>query len=162
MPASRTGAVSPAKSDQKSGRPMRQHADWQESRARPSTADGFYGDPIDPEIRPLVVALRDDEAVDTLGSCCGHGRAHATVDLALRGVDGTRLFVERLNRVDAELGGSVFLDVALNWSASVATACDFASFPDWIMVALTISEGGLPPSADTLRRVADLYSATKG
>jgi hypothetical protein len=43
---------------------------------------------LDPPIAPLVEALRADSRIATKGSCWGHGRKPAYVDLAVEGLDG--------------------------------------------------------------------------
>ncbi len=58
---------------------------------------------LDPEIAPLVEALRSDRRIVTKGSCWGHGKKPFYVDLAVEGVEGLRVFVERLNRVDRKV-----------------------------------------------------------
>ena len=40
-----------------------------------------------------------------------------------------RVFVERINEVDREIEPDGILDVALNWSEEVATACAFDVYP---------------------------------
>lgn len=115
--------------------------------------------PLDPPIVPLVEALRADARIVTKGSCWGHGRERAYVDLAVEGVAGLREFVARLNLVDRCLRDEAFFDVTLNWSEEVFTSCAFNIFPDWIMLSWTI-EGigrGRSPSAALLAKVASNY-----
>jgi hypothetical protein len=117
---------------------------------------------LDPEIAPLVEALRMDEYVETLGSCCGHGRNNAYVGLAVRGMDGLAKFVGTLNRLRRLTVHEVFLDVILDWSAQSATACYFEKFPDWIMLSLEIEGPDGPPTERLLRRVAAAYYEAGG
>ncbi len=120
--------------------------------------DDIY-DPLDPEIEPLVLALRADPRILTKGSCWGHRKRPASVDLAVDGLDGLRVFVRRINEVDREIEPDGILDVALNWSEEVATACAFDVYPTWIMLSLTIEGIGKngAPSAALLARVAASY-----
>ena len=124
--------------------------------ALPIRPHGEIYAPLDPEIAPLVGALRGDGGVLTMGSCWGHGKEPAYVDLAVEGIAGLHMFVERLNQVDREVGPEAILDVALNWSHEVATACAFEVFPNWIMLSLKIEGVGRngAPSAALLKRIA--------
>ena len=119
----------------------------------------FRGQKIDKEILPLIQALRGHPSVLTLGSCSGHRKAHAYVDLAVDGVAGLHGFVSALNRVHDEFEDEIMLDVALNWSEEVATACDFENYPDWVMLSLTIeSRAEAPgPSAKLLKGIAAAF-----
>jgi len=117
---------------------------------------------LDPEIAPLVEALRMDEYVETTGSCCGHGRRHAYVSLAVRGMDGLAKFAGTLNRLQRLISGEAFLDVNLDWDEQSATACHFERFPDWIMLSLHIEGPGGPPTTELLRRVAVGYYEASG
>ena len=123
--------------------------------ARPyASLDGVS---IDNEILPLVVALRSNTAILTKGSCCGHGKEHAYLDLAVEGLPGLRLFVAALNRVDEKFSDEAFIDVGLNWSREVVTACAFDQFPDWVMLSVTIESIKGPPSAKLLERLAAAF-----
>ncbi|MBL4846494.1 MAG: hypothetical protein JKY65_13285 [Planctomycetes bacterium] len=97
----------------------------------------LVGADIDVEIAPLVRALTQAGAV-TLGSCSGHGRGDACVDFAVRGLDGIRKLVQLLNAADSD--ELPLMDVGLNWSQEVATACCFEEYPDWVMFSLKIEE----------------------
>lgn len=123
-------------------------------------SDGVrMGGKIDPEILPLVKALRRS-GVDTLGSCCGHCKSGAYVDLAVHGLRALRHFVRRMNLVNSEVEAEgLWLDVALNWRDDVVTACSFASHPSWIMLSLTIEDADRDgPSKAALKRIADVYA----
>jgi hypothetical protein len=111
---------------------------------------------LDPEIAPLVDALRMDEYVET-GSCFGHGREPAYISLAVRGLDGLAKFVAAMNRLQRLVGDEAFLDVTLDWDEETATSCHFERFPDWIMLSLEIEGRDGPPSAKLLWRVAQGY-----
>lgn len=112
------------------------------------------GQDIDPEILPLLHALRSSPAIATLGSCCGHRKDRAYVDLAVHKLVGLRSFIAALNAVDQQFEHEVILEVALNWSEQVVTACNFDVFPDWVMLSLTIENLGQRPgpSARLLRQ----------
>ena len=85
-----------------------------DDEARPSRPPGDITEPLDPEIAPLVEALRADRRLVTKASCWGHGKKPAYVDLAVDGVEGLRVFVERLNRVDRKVTREALLEVKLN------------------------------------------------
>lgn len=116
--------------------------------------------PLDPDIAPLVHALRKDRRVLTKGSCWGHKKRPAYVDLAVEGVEGLRAFVQRINVVDRTIESEGFIDVTLNWSEEVATACAFDVFPNWIMLSLKIEGTGRggSPSAELPERIAASYT----
>lgn len=85
----------------------------------------------------------------------------AYVDLAVegKGTEGLRVFVERINVVDRRIRPKGLVDVTLNWSEEVVTACAFDLFPNWIMLSWRI-EGigrGRSPSAALLTEVARAY-----
>lgn len=124
---------------------------------------GEITEPLDPEIGPLVEALREDDHIVTQGSCSGHAKEAAYVELAVQGTDGLRAFVERVNRVDRAVRKEAWFDIKLNWSEEVATACAFHVFPDWIMLSWRISgvEPGEPPSAELLSKIARKYRAAR-
>jgi hypothetical protein len=129
------------------------------TRSPPRKPADFISEPIDPEITPLVMALRADPVVVTKGSCWGHRRKPAYIDLAVEGMAGLRHFVERLNRIDRKVKNESLFVVELNWSEEVITACAFDIFPNWIMLNWTI-EGAGPkrsPPAALLARIAKLY-----
>jgi len=129
------------------------------TRPPPRKPADFISEPIDPEITPLVMALRADPVVVTKGSCWGHRRKPAYIDLAVEGMAGLRHFVERLNVIDRKVRSEALFVVELNWSEEVVTACAFDIFPNWIMLSWTI-EGTGPkrsPSAALLARIAKLY-----
>ena len=121
--------------------------------------DDIY-DPLDPQVEPLVLALRAEPRILTKASCWGHRKRPASVDLAVDGLDGLRVFVERINEVSREIGPEAILDVALIWSEEVATACMFDVYPTWIMLSLAIEGGGKSgaPSAALLAKVAAAYT----
>jgi hypothetical protein len=112
---------------------------------------------IDEEILPLVIALRSSPAILTIGSCCGHSRKNAYIDLAVEGLAGLHLFVQALNRVDEKFSEDAFIDVGLNWSREVVTACDFGQFPDWVMLSMTMRGVEGPPSKKLLKRLAAAF-----
>lgn len=117
----------------------------------------FLNSKIDAEIVPLIDALRAS-GFETLGSCSGHAKKSAYVDLAVQGMKGLRAFVLATNRVQGAVEKQALVDVALNFSESVATACDFERCPDWIMLSLSIeSFGDAGPSARLLAKIARLY-----
>ena len=92
-------------------------------------------------------------------SCWGHGTKPAYVDLAVEGTEGLRVFVERINVADRRIRPEGLIDVTLNWSEEVVTACAFDLFPNWIMLSWRI-EGigrGRSPSAALLAKVARAY-----
>ncbi len=117
---------------------------------------------LDPEIAPLVEALRMDDHVETTGSCCGHDREPAYVSLAVHGLAGLARFVSTLNRLQRLVGDEAFLNVQLDWDEKSATSCYFERFPDWIMLSFEIEGPHGPPSAKLLRRVADGYQEASG
>ena len=128
--------------------------DWQPTRP----PDDITA-PVDPPIVPLIEALRADARILTKGSCWGHGRKTAYVDLAVEGTEGLRAFVERINVVNRRIRPEGLIDVTLNWSEEVVTACAFDLFPNWIMLSWRI-EGigrGRSPSAALLAKVAKAY-----
>ena len=105
---------------------------------------------VDVEIAPLVRELNRRGFV-TFGSCSGHSRGDAHVDFAVRGLHGIRELVRLLNAIDGE--EMPLVDVTLNWSQEVATACCFEEFPDWVMFSLKVEdpiEGDLEALADAL------------
>jgi hypothetical protein len=99
--------------------------------------------------------------VATKGSCWGHGKKPAYIDLAVEGIAGLRAFVERLNIVDRAVRKECFFDVILNFSEEVVTACAFDIFPNWIMLSWRIEGGGRgrSPSAALLAKIAKRYRA---
>ncbi len=116
----------------------------------------FPDQTLDPDIAPLVEALRSDPNCVTLGSCSGHKRTPASIDFAVRGMEGLRATVAALNRVDQAIGepeGAV-LDLALNYNEEVVTSCNFIDFPNWVMLSLTVWGRTGPPSKRLLRRMA--------
>ena len=128
---------------------------------RPTRPPDHVTEPIDPPILPLVEALREDPRVLTRMSCWGHGKKPAYVDLAVEGTGGLRAFVERANVVDRRIRAEGLIDVSLNWSEEVVTACAFDLFPNWIMLSWRI-EGigrGRSPSAALLAKTAKVYRA---
>ena len=58
------------------------------TRPPPRKPADFITEPLDPEITPLVMALRANPRVVTKGSCWGHRRKPAYIDLAVEGFDG--------------------------------------------------------------------------
>jgi LexA DNA binding domain-containing protein len=130
--------------------------DW-----RPTRPPDHITEPVDPPILPLVEALRADAHILTKGSCWGHGTKPAYVDLAVDGTEGLRAFVARINVVDRRVRPEGLLDVTLNWSEEVVTACAFDLFPNWIMLSWRI-EGigrGRSPSKQLLAKTAMGYRA---
>jgi hypothetical protein len=120
-------------------------------------------EPLDPEIAPLVEALRADAHVTTKGSCWGHGKKPAYIDLAVEGVEGLRGFVERLNVVDRRVRDEAFFDVSLNWSGEVVTSCAFDIFPNWVMLSWKIEGAGRGGSASPalLAKIAKAYGLSR-
>jgi len=59
-------------------------------------------DDIDPEIRPLVVALNSD-GIRTTSSCWGHGEKPAVVELLVRGSDRLRELTWRLSQIKGDI-----------------------------------------------------------
>lgn len=134
-------------------------ADVEDDDWRPTRPPDHVTEPIDPPIAPLVEGLRADPRVLTRMSCWGHGKRPAYVDLAVEGTEGLRAFVERINVVDRRIRPEGLIDVTLNWSEEVVTACAFDLFPNWIMLSWRI-EGigrGRSPSAVLLAKVAKAY-----
>jgi hypothetical protein len=139
----------------------------QSSAVYPAIADDiaelasiFRAQPIDAPIARLVRAL-NTKAVVTQGSCCGHGRQPAYIDLAVHGLAALRGFIEHTNRVQGALEERVLMDVSVNWSGDTATACDFERYPDWIMLTLTVEDGyGRPPCEGLLAATAEAYEHT--
>lgn len=129
-------------------------ADW-----RPTRPPDDITAPLDADMVGLVEALRADTRVITKGSCSGHGKKPAYIDLAVEGLEGLRAFVERVNLVDRAVRNEALLDIALNWSEEVVTACAFDIFPDWIMLSWTIEGSGRrgAPSAALLAKIAKSY-----
>jgi len=135
--------------------------DGEDDEWRPTCPPDHITEPIDPPIAPLVEALRADPRILTKGSCWGHGKKSAYVDLAVEGTEGLRAFVERVNVVDRQIRREGLIDVTLNWSEEVVTACAFDLFPNWIMLSWRI-EGigrGRSPSATLLAKTARAYRA---
>lgn len=118
-------------------------------------------EPLDPPIAPLVEALCSDARILTKGSCWGHGKKPAYIDLAVEGIEGLRLFVERLNVVDRRFRDEAFFEMSLNWSDGVVTSCAFDVFPNWIMLSWMIEGSGRrgAPSAQLLANIAQAYMA---
>lgn len=118
---------------------------------------------LDPEIAPLVHALRADPLVITKSSCWGHRRGAAFVELAVDGPAGLAHFVERLNEVDRQVQKEATFEVRLNWSREVVTSCAFDLFPGWIMLSWRIrgSGRGDSPSAALLKKIARLCGSAK-
>lgn len=129
----------------------------------PSRPPDHLTEPLDPEIAPLVEALRADRPVVTKSSCWGHGKQPASIDLAVEGIEGLHMFVERLNRVDRKVTREALLNVSLNWSHEVVTACAFNIFPNWIMLSLHIEGVGSKgaPSVALLKKIARLYRVAR-
>jgi repressor LexA len=127
----------------------------------PSRPPDEITEPLDPPIASLVEILRADSRTLTKGSCWGHGKKAAYIDLAVASTAGLRAFVDRLNLVDRHVRDEAFFDVSLNWSEEVVTSCAFDLFPDWIMLSWTIEGAGLggSPSAATLAKIAKAYKA---
>jgi len=125
----------------------------------PSRPPDEITEPLDRPIAPVVDALRADARILTKGSCWGHGKKPAYIDLAVEGMAGLRAFVERLNLVDCRVRDEALFDVALNWSEEVVMSCAFDLFPDWIMLSWRIEGGGRgrAPSAEMLGRIAGAY-----
>jgi hypothetical protein len=117
--------------------------------------------PLDPEIAPLVEALRADSGVVTKASCSGHGKTPAYIDLAVDGIEGLRVFVERMNRVDRRIRSGALFEIMLNWSEEVVTSCAFDIFPTWIMLSWQIegARRGGAPSATLLSKIAEIWRA---
>jgi len=70
----------------------------------------------------------------------------------VRGLDGIRELVRLLNAIDGE-EKMPLVDVTLNWSREVATACYFEEFPEWVMFSLKVEdpiEGDLETLAEAL------------
>ena len=126
----------------------------------PRPADDIT-EPLNPPIAPLVEVLRADRHLVTNGSCSGHGKKPAYIDLAVEGISGLHAFVERLNVVDRDVRKEAFFDVSLNWSEEVVTACAFQVFPDWIMLSWRVEGSGRggSPSAALLAKLARGYGA---
>jgi repressor LexA len=129
------------------------------TKSPPRKPANFISEPLDPEITPLVMALRADPVVVTKGSCWGHRRKPAYIDLAVEGLDGLRHFVERLNMIDRKVRSESLFVVQLNWGDELITACAFDIFPNWIMLNWTIEGTGKKrsPSAALLATIAKLY-----
>jgi DNA-binding transcriptional regulator YhcF (GntR family) len=141
------------------GEPMALPSFAPDDEPPPTRPNDRIREPLDPEIAPLVEALREDRRVATMGSCCGHGRRHASVALGVRGFEGLDAFLRRINVVDRAVAPAAMLDVRVSWSELVLGSCNFEVFPDWIMLSLEIHGPGKndAPSADLLARVAGLY-----
>lgn len=120
---------------------------------------GVIYEPIDPAIAPLVDELRVDPHIVTLGSCSGHGRWPAYVELAVQWPYGMYSFVRRLNMLGRELKADVLSSVVLNWSDEVATAIDFDLYPTWIMLTWQIESTSRrrAPSVALLKRIATTW-----
>lgn len=121
----------------------------------------FNVEDVYPEIVPLIGVLRTDRRVVTLGSCWGHGRELAYIDMAVHGLPGLRHFITTVDAVDRAMGRETWFEISVNWSSEVATACDFDQFPDWVMLSWAIegrgANGALSPSL--LNRIAHLCAA---
>lgn len=109
---------------------------------------------VDAEIAPLVRVLNEAGFV-TLGSCSGHGEDDAYVDLAVCGLGGMRELVRRINALDHD--ELPVLDLTLNWSEEVVTACDFEQYPEWVMLSLKIEQ----PTADEITALAKGLDTTR-
>ncbi len=118
---------------------------------------------IDKEILPLVQALNQKDGVTTLGCCSGHGTESAYIDLAVHGSSGIRWLVSATNAVSKDVGEKAMLDIALNWSDDVPTACDFKQYPEWLMLTLFIECGeSAAPTAELLGDLARRYEKISG
>ena len=134
----------------------------EEAAQRRELESVFPGSTIDAELLPLIEALRGDGHA-TQGSCSGHMKSHAYVDLAINGTGALRSFVMGMNQLATALATEADFEVALNWCDEVATACDFDTYPNWIMVTLTIkSADGGPPSRQVLASIAATYTRLVG
>ena len=83
------------------------------------------------------------------------------MDLAVEGTEGLRAFVERINVVDRRIRPEGLIDVTLNWSEEVVTACAFDLFPNSIMLSWRIEGIGRArsPSVELLAKAARAYRA---
>lgn len=59
--------------------------------------------------------------------------------------------------MDEKFTEEAFIDVGLNWSREVVTACDFEQFPEWEMLSMTIEGMDGPPSATLLSQIAKAF-----
>jgi len=118
----------------------------------------FVDQRLDPEIARLVEALSSNQAIVTLGSCAGHGKDRAYVDLAVDRLDGLKVFVAAANKVDRKIARQGLLEIALNFSDETVTSCNFERYPEWNMLSLKVEGADGPPSKGLLARVAAEFS----
>jgi hypothetical protein len=133
----------------------------EDSRMRRSEKPGHLAGPIDRPIAALVRSLRSVPWMTTLGSCCGHEREGGYVDLAVKGPEGVRQLVRLMNLVD-RAQPSALLEIGLNWSEEVATACHFEAWPDWVMFSLKIGDDEFVPTNRDLALLARAFKAALG
>ncbi|MEI8257081.1 MAG: hypothetical protein WCJ30_15515 [Deltaproteobacteria bacterium] len=105
--------------------------------------------------------MNADDLITTMGSCSGHGKTSASVEITVRGREGMRASVTAIDAVDLKLSDEVLIDVGVNFSSEVATSCHFGVFPDWTMLAVTIEGRGRggSPSKRLLAKVAKEFAA---
>lgn len=120
----------------------------------------FVGSPggrgIDPWILPLVEALRRC-GFDPLGSCCGHGRTSAYVDMAVFQARGVQKLAALADSVARRLDGKkAYLELSLIFHSDVVTACS-PSLPEWVMFSLRVVGVGRGPTKKALHEVASVF-----
>lgn len=124
----------------------------------PLTADDL---PIDADILPLVNAINSDDDFSTFASCSGHQEKLATVDFAVRGLNGIKCLTRILNSIRNALPDEgIWMEVSIIWNDEVATACDWENQPEWLNVTFKIEkllEAG--PSGEILKRIAEEFSS---
>lgn len=126
-----------------------------------SVKPGHLAGPIDRPIAALVRSLRSVPWMTTLGSCCGHERTGGHIDLAVKGPEGVRQLVRLMNLVD-RTQPSALLEIGLNWSEEVATACHFEAWPDWVMFSLKIGDDEFVPTTRDLALPARAFKTALG
>ncbi|WP_394847380.1 hypothetical protein LZC95_07935 [Pendulispora brunnea] len=132
---------------------MVQEATPQPTRKPPSRIAGR----IDPEILPLVEALRaDSDLVTTMCSCSGHDREPAYITLAVEPKAGYAHFFGRLSALDREFEDRIDFDVELMWEDAIEY--------DWIVVHWTIHghNRARAPSQSVLAALAASYRVRPG
>lgn len=129
---------------------------------RPKPPTLKYRGKIDPEIRPLLAAMNSPDRLVTQFSCCGHGKQGAYVMFAVRGFDGVKDVVEKLNRIEEKLSANVRINLEVVWESwPTRSGRCFQTYPEWLCLTIRI----LTPyklneavSTATLRKIAKLWA----
>lgn len=104
---------------------------------------------IDEGIRPLVRAMNHD-GLTTLGSCEGHGRSAAWVDVMAEDFDSLRLLFHRIQCIEERF--AVFVELTAVTSLHVATSSDPKAGE--FCFCFAIGDEQDPPDSGLLRAIA--------